>query len=1509
MHIEQKNKNLLGSKKTNLSNTKNGIEKLRIWVSLYRLDWRNKINLNNVSFSAFLTLAPFALGFTNFLIHYISSSQDKSFFQLNLPVFKSFKPKLHLETIEYILKSDDLSELKLNTVQQTFLEKGINNFEKSFLFGQSQYLGKINKEGGFLQPSSLPEREQISRRTFTGLNCDFYLLSSGNFLPKNSSTNISVRELDELPSYLKGFAETATVFQPLPQAQAEPLPFYPLKKNRDFNRSNSDNLKSYKNEILTKTILFSNSKKIHNSVFFTKEIKSPISDISYSPREQGKSKEIFTNFPEITNHRGSDFYRKRFRFYKNLDQLNIELMNLFLEKSLTYYENKFREVDSISYEFLKDDRLSEQLLEYLEKQALSKDFVGFRPMSGYLYPDVNTRDLKWFSNLRQIERRIFPFKKQHLLEQKNHDSKIKIPKSNVLSVTKNYPFTISNFPKILLEVRKFTIQNHEQNQTIYNGPSLVLDLKKGFDWKNIREKNLRSWFHEYLSPLNPLVQYRENFFGNYYSPQFSPHSNLLDFTEFKTNSFLRLKLTKDVSTKWTNFDWIYEYDSVQNLFLPFNSSIHFPCADASQSPSTILNSKSFLKEENLRGVSLTLPKIKGEHFFPLLQLKQPTFNNSKLGFEGYSSIFEFGVRGNPDVNSSFEIFKQNNFLIKYTSGQYKKLGSLFLKNQRPVAVDNWEPLTANSWLVISQLSFAVFTFQVLKSLADNYGRELLGYLLDLVAALGFLDDSVKQQIEILTGQRNKGFRVLLQSKKKFTDIVGIQKLLLEIYEIVLFLRNSARDFSLGKTLPHGILLTGPPGTGKTLLVQALAGEAQVPVIVLSGSSLIEPGESSAFKLQMVFQEARQLAPCIVFIDEIDTLSRKRTQLVQNPMAADQGFESFLESLILESKMEFQLSPKKSKLKFIHQDTENSENGKQEKIFNFSNSEQKEKQVSLLSQLLIELDGTQSRNGIVVIGATNRPEVLDPALLRPGRFDKIIQVGLPDTKKRVEILQFYGQNLGYQKNLPWNYLGERTAGFTAADLATLMNESTIKAILNQSFHTIQTIEHGINRLTTSESEKYIVFRTQRNLNKTEKTNSLTISSKLAILRLAYYQAGKIVLSYALETHPKSLVASLWPRRPTIRSVEITTNLQTSLFNFARLCEITDRLVGCYAGKAAEFLFLQKYSKHIFSKTSTLGLEDLVFAQNLVYFLLEDCRFYSKQTLIQETIRLAPNVNTREFYQNPEKIDLYSNFMGRIQIPPMAEALEAETSSLRSKKQQENDSLDLQEQAHYYIPWWQQEISDELEFKLKNSGNGSRLYLYNPERTQRNPEWFPPDEFYHGSSGLKTVKTAFTNIQRVRKQKQKSTVHQKLVLNEDNLIENRLNEEKQTIKLQKEQSSERKPRIQIPWNDLSKITRDYPSHSLILQSFNQALRILHENRELLDRIVIELLYEEVLRKPDIEILLKEFELKTIKSLQEEKDTETELEKRQEFQVLEFPWGQKSRKSLPKWINFVELKEETT
>lgn len=1440
------------------------------WILNHRLNYRQKLLGNSVDLATVTAFLPLALGFFQFLTDSSRSAstlcRSDQFFAKNLPVFTQFKPKLSFETFEYISKSNKRA---LSTPAQT-----------KFTFGSRDY------------GVPLKNPDSIHNTTFNGISCDFYLLTSRSFPSKISSISKLARNLDELPAYLEGFKKVDKGNL----ISKNPL-FLPTKtETKQQFKSVNDESVSVKQ---SQKLLFDESSKL-------------TTNLTLVPRSKDTIKK--TSFP-IISLPDNKFYKDRVEFYTDKKQFSTELQKAFTEKSISCFSNdsvllfseqakkKIQEENSfLNFDLpqdypLNEDFLSETILQELEKKLIPADLPIFRFMSGYIYPDMTSEELYWF------------YSGNPLKSTQNRPISV----FNPLPVkSKEFTFNVQKFPEISIQTNQVSIQNPELESTFYTGAAVLLDSQRALDWKITSKQNFRSWFNTYISPFNSLLQPFENFFGVYNSPKFLADDQTQKFDEFSKTSLFSVKSTSSGYFAGAGF-----FDALEESVVRFApSSLCFQFISNSE-----LSKTSFI-----RNLEVNLSKNKETEKFltvPVLQLQHPGPCGPKLApfgkgaesqsLQNYSSYFTFTNKGNPDYVFSTDSFSQQNFITNYTSGSYTKTASIYSKRKHSlqVNVNHWEPLTSKSWLTITQFSFAFFIFHILKSLADNYGRELLGYLLDLIASLGILDDSLKQEIEILLGQRDKGFRVVLESKKNFKDIVGIQKLLPEIYEVVWFLRNSARDFSLSKTLPRGILLTGPPGTGKTLLVQALAGEAQVPVVVLSGSSLIEPGESGALKLEKVFQEARDLAPCIVFIDEIDTLAQKRMGVVQNPMGPDE---------LLESLTSFEKSPNESpfdQLQLAREKQESDEEGD-----TTSEMSSQEEQLSLLTQFLIELDGIQGRDGVIVIGATNRPEVLDPAILRPGRLEKILQVGLPGHKKRIDILQFYGQGLGYESSIPWNYLGDRTAGFTAADLATLMNESTIKAILSKSKHTIETIEHGIDRLTTSESEKYRLTR-----QKNESTNtSLTISSKMNILRLAYYQAGKIVLSTFLETHPKSVVAPLWPRRPTIRSAQIATNLQNSLFDFARLAEITDRLIGCYGGKAAEVLFVQQFSSSKYAQLSTLGFEDMLFGQKLVYCILENWSFYSKKSQILQTASLAPNINTREFREIPEKIDFYTGAVETIQRPPMSKALETQTSSLGSKKK--SGVINLNAQMYYSIPWWQQQISSELEFVEKNFTNWSRLYLSNPEQSDRNPEWLPPDEFYHSGSSLKNVKRAFANLQKTKPVPKKEifreiapilknsdTTHTNLN-NEISALKNPVAENYSAIQARKQKFLPQK--ADFSWNEVAGLTRDYPGHSLVLQSFNKALVILNQNRELLDRLVVELLYKEILRQPDIEELIKEFTCSS--SLSKQKcfvnQTETKLEalkleneKKQKLAILESSWGSHSRKPRPRWIDFAEFSKETT
>src|SRR5207244_5576580 len=217
----------------------------------------------------------------------------------------------------------------------------------------------------------------------------------------------------------------------------------------------------------------------------------------------------------------------------------------------------------------------------------------------------------------------------------------------------------------------------------------------------------------------------------------------------------------------------------------------------------------------------------------------------------------------------------------------------------------------------------------------------------------------------------------------FADVAGIDEVRTELEEIVQFLRSPERFDRLGARIPRGALLVGPPGTGKTLLARAVAGEAHVPFFSLSASEFVEMFVGvGAARIRDLFQQAEAKAPCIVFIDELDALGKAR---VQSAIGS-------------------------------HEEREQT-----------------------LNQLLAEMDGFDGRKGVIIMAATNRPEVLDPALLRPGRFDRQVLVDKPDVKGREEILRIHAKGVRVSADVNLRVVAARTAGFAGAALANLVNE--------------------------------------------------------------------------------------------------------------------------------------------------------------------------------------------------------------------------------------------------------------------------------------------------------------------------------------------------------------------------------------------------------------------------------------------------------------------------------------
>ena len=338
-----------------------------------------------------------------------------------------------------------------------------------------------------------------------------------------------------------------------------------------------------------------------------------------------------------------------------------------------------------------------------------------------------------------------------------------------------------------------------------------------------------------------------------------------------------------------------------------------------------------------------------------------------------------------------------------------------------------------------------------------------------------------------------------KTKVKFEDVAGLEEEKGELIEIVDFLKRPEKYTKMGAKIPRGVLLYGKPGTGKTLIAKAIAGEADVPFISMSGSEFIEMFAGlGASRVRKLFEKARKLSPCIVFIDEIDAIGSRRT--------SNSGAE-----------------------------TENNQT---------------------LNQLLVEMDGFSSEETIIVLAATNRPEMLDKALLRPGRFDRQITIPTPDLKGRLEILKIHSKDKRISDDVNLESIAEDTAGFTGAELANILNEAAILATKNK--------HEGIERDDIEEAVKKVTVGLEK--------RTRVISDKDKKLT-AYHEAGHAVVSRYLPTQTNVKEVSIIPRGV---AGGYTMYKSDEDKYYISKTEMQEKLIALLGGRAAEKLVLDDIS---------------------------------------------------------------------------------------------------------------------------------------------------------------------------------------------------------------------------------------------------------------------------------------------------------------------------------------------
>jgi cell division protease FtsH len=389
---------------------------------------------------------------------------------------------------------------------------------------------------------------------------------------------------------------------------------------------------------------------------------------------------------------------------------------------------------------------------------------------------------------------------------------------------------------------------------------------------------------------------------------------------------------------------------------------------------------------------------------------------------------------------------------------------------------------------------------------------LLTYILPFVLFFGFWIFLMNQMqgggSRVMNFGKSKAKRMAVDAPKiTFRDVAGVDEAVQELHEIKEFLENPKKFQSLGARIPKGVLLYGPPGTGKTLLARAVAGEAGVPFFSISGSDFVEMFVGvGASRVRDLFEQAKQNSPCIIFMDEIDAVGRHR--------GAGMGGG--------------------------HDEREQT-----------------------LNQLLVEMDGFEMKDNIILIAATNRPDILDPALLRPGRFDRQVVVDRPDRKGRKKILEVHTRGKPLSKSIELDTLAGQTPGFTGADLANLINEAALLTARSGNREiTMHELEEGIMRVIAGPEKKTRVM--------SEKERLIT----------AYHELGHAIVGHLLPNCDPVHKISIISRG---QALGYTISLPTEDKFLTSRAELTDTMAMTLGGRAAEEI--------VFSEITTGASNDL------------------------------------------------------------------------------------------------------------------------------------------------------------------------------------------------------------------------------------------------------------------------------------------------------------------------------
>ncbi len=377
--------------------------------------------------------------------------------------------------------------------------------------------------------------------------------------------------------------------------------------------------------------------------------------------------------------------------------------------------------------------------------------------------------------------------------------------------------------------------------------------------------------------------------------------------------------------------------------------------------------------------------------------------------------------------SSFTTYSKNRSSLSGNSSQLFDGTKKIFNSQDDFNTERlFEPQSASSWFLIYRLFLALILKEVFKYIYRISLKDFFIRIINSDFGRTITSPEFRQSVQF------EPFPEFYKPSNRLKDLIGIKNALLPLSEIIWFLRNNCRS----RSGPHGVVLLGPEGVDTTAIAQAVAGEAKVPIIVQSLRALTLTHSHPQKRLEKVLHLARKQSPCVLFLDELDAIGKSREGVIRNTSSEGNSLIS-LDSSKMSTRIPTQLQ--------VPDDQTTSQG----------------RRVDLMLRLLTVMDGLHHLNGVVIITTSKNTATLDPALLRPGRFDRLIHLTLPNTEHRMELFKVKTKELGHTDQLPWEYLSLRTENMGGTDIVSAINYSALRAIVNDTVHTVETLEYGLN----------------------------------------------------------------------------------------------------------------------------------------------------------------------------------------------------------------------------------------------------------------------------------------------------------------------------------------------------------------------------------------------------------------------------------------------------------------